>query len=106
VQQINKSFVNCPYFSKVYSFYSSKDWLQRLDPQGLYTLPINFHKFWSDRTFDLADRCIQVQFHVQHQAISHMDYRSLFSYFPYIQTLVEEKTQEANNQHIVLNLLL
>jgi hypothetical protein len=97
--------VNNPYFSKVYSFYSIKDWLQRIDPQGLRNFPLSIKRFWSDRTFDPTDRCIQIEFTVNGKPISHTYYRAIFKYFPKIQQLTEHKAQGLRSGHISINLM-
>lgn len=104
VQQINKDLVNSIYFSKVYSFYSKKDWLQRMDPQGLRNANTSIKNFWSDRMFHPQDRCIQVAFTVNGKSISHMYYRSIFKYFPQIQKLTEQKSQGISSGSIAVDL--
>ncbi|MGZ6250433.1 MAG: hypothetical protein ACXWL2_00180 [Candidatus Chromulinivorax sp.] len=103
VQMINKDLVNSDCFAKVYSFYSKKDWLQRMDPQGLRSDSINLKKIWSDRTFDDTDRCIQVDFMVNGKSISHTYYRSIFKYFPHIQKMVEKKSENIDSGHISID---
>lgn len=93
VQHANKKLVNSPYFSRVYSFYSKKDWIQRMDPQGLRNSEISIKHFWSDRMFDLTDRCVQVEFTVNGYPISHTYYRSILKYFPTIQKITQNKSQ-------------
>lgn len=104
VQNINKHLVNSHQFSKVYSFYSTKDWLQRMDPQGLRDTNKNIKKIWSDRMFDNSDRCIQVKFTVNGQSISHTYYRSVFKYFPKFQQLAEQKSQGIFSGSIAVDL--
>ena len=93
VQKTNKHLVNSSHFNKAYSFYSKKDWLQRMDPQGLRSAQKSLKHFWSDRMFDLNDRCVQVEFTVNGKSISHTYYRSIFKYFPKFQKLAEQKSQ-------------
>ncbi len=93
VQHANKSLVNSKKFNKVYSFYSQADWIQRMDPQGLRDSAVSIKNLWSDRMFDLTDRCIQIEFTVNGQGISHAYYRSIFKYFPVIQKITQEKSQ-------------
>lgn len=94
IQHANKHLVNSKNFSKVYSFYSKKDWLQRMDPQGLRHAKIDMKHFWSDRMFDLTDRCIQIELTVNGKSISHVYYRSIFKYFPMIQQMAQQQSQE------------
>jgi hypothetical protein len=104
VQHANKSLVNSSHFSKVYSFYSTKDWLQRMDPQGLRNSKIDIKHIWSDRMFDRSDRCIQVEFTVNGKPISHTYYRSVFKYFPMMQLMVQEKSQGIHSGCIAVDL--
>lgn len=104
VQNVNKYLVNSLEFSKVYSFYSKKDWVQRMDPQGLRDTRKNIKQVWSDRVFDRFDRCIQVEFTVNGQSISHTYYRSIFKYFPKIQHLTEQKSQGIFSGFIAVDL--
>lgn len=104
VQHANKNLVNSENFSKVYSFYSTKDWIQRMDPQGLRNSAISIKHFWSDRMFDRTDRCIQVEFTVNGKPISHTYYRSIFKYFPIIQQMTEEQSQGMSSGLISINL--
>ena len=92
VQQVNCDLVNSKNFSKVYSFYSKKDWIQRMDAQGLYNKKLRKTHFWSDRMFDENSQCIQVEFTVNNQSIGHAYYRCIFKYLPTIQELVESKS--------------
>jgi hypothetical protein len=93
VQQINHDCVNHPHFKKVYSVYSKKDWLQRIDPQGIFNKKVRRSHFWSDRTFRQDAKCIQVKFTVNSKSISHTSYRPLFKHFPSIQNLIEQAAQ-------------
>ncbi len=104
VQHANKNLVNSKHFSKVYSFYSTKDWLQRMDPQGLRKAKIDIKNLWSDRMFELSDRCIQVEFTVNGKPISHTYYRSVFKYFPVMQLMVQEKSQGIHSGCIAVDL--
>jgi len=104
VQHANKNLVNSPNFNKVYSFYSKKDWIQRMDPQGLRNSEISIKHFWSDRMFDLTDRCIQVEFTVNGYPISHTYYRSILKYFPTIQKETQKKSQNMNSGCIEVDL--
>lgn len=105
IQKINKHLINSHHFLKAYSFYSTKDWMQRMDPQGLRSAKLDFKNIWSDRTFDATDRCIQVEFTVNGRPISHVYYRSILKYFPIIERQIQEKTQEMSCGHIKLNLI-
>ena len=106
VQQINKHLVNSSYFLQVYSFYSTKDWLQRMDPQGIWDKTIDKKFFWSDRMFNDNDRCVQVNFTVNNKSISHSYYRSIFKYFPLIEKEVLASSSDINSGMITINLVL
>jgi len=96
VQQVNCDLVNSQNFSKVYSFYSTSDWIQRIDAQGLYNKHLRKTHFWSDRMFDQNSQCIQVKFTVNNKPIGHIYYRYIFKYLPKIQALTKEKSHGLN----------
>jgi hypothetical protein len=104
VQRANKHLVNSPNFEKIYSLYSSSDWIQRMDPQGLRDRTYTRDSFWSDRTFALDSSCIQINFTVNGKPISHTYYRCIFKYFPKIQQLVQEKSCNMQSGMITINL--
>lgn len=104
IQYSNKHLVNSNNFRKIYSFYSKKDWIQRMDPQGLRGSKIDMKNFWSDRMFDRSDRCIQVEFTVNGKSISHVYYRSIFKYFPIIQRIAQAKSQGIDSGCIAVDL--
>ena len=104
VQSVNKNLVNSKNFSRVYSFYSKNDWMQRMDPQGLRSSKIDIKNIWSDRIFSPSDRCIQVEFTVNGKSISHSYYRSILKYFPIIQSMAKEKSQDLNSGFIAVDL--
>jgi predicted esterase len=104
VQQINQQCVNSPYFKKIHSIYSKKDWIQRMDPQALQNKKCRKNYFWSDRTFNEHSSCIQVNFTVNYQPISHSYYRCIFKHFPTIQQLIQEQSHNINSGMIAINL--
>ncbi len=104
IQHVNKNLVNSTNFTKVYSFYSKKDWIQRMDPQGFRNPGMSMKHFWSDRMFDIMDHCIQIEFTVNGKPISHTYYRSIFKYFPIIEQMVQEKSQGMNFGCIAIDL--
>ncbi len=104
VQQINKHFVNSPYFSQVFSFYSLKDWMQRMDPQGIWYKSVDKKLFWSDRMFDDNDKCIQINFTVNDKSISHSYYRSILGYFPLIEKQTINLLKQTDSHMISVNL--
>lgn len=92
IQQANHDCVNQGKFTQCYSFYSEKDWIQRIDPQGLCNKKIRKDHFWSDRTFNKDASCIQVKFTVNDKPISHIYYRSIFKYFPIIEQITQSQS--------------
>jgi hypothetical protein len=103
VQQINQALVNSCYFTKVYSIYSKKDWLQRMDPQGLQDKKYKKKYFWSDRIFDPTYRCIQVSLTINNKSIGHTYYRCIFKYFPRIKNLIEKESQNLTSSMITVD---
>ena len=104
VQLVNQELINNKNFNKVYSIYSKKDWLQKMDPQGLMYLKHQKNTFWSDRTFNKKDSCIQVDFTVNNQSIAHSYYRYIFKHIPIIQNLIEKESQDIDSGMIAINL--
>lgn len=104
IQQTNHDCVNQGKFTQCYSFYSEKDWIQRIDPQGLCNKTIRKTHFWSDRTFDKNASCMQVKFTVNDKAISHIYYRSIFKYFPIIQNMTELQSHNLQSGMITVDL--
>lgn len=104
VQQVNQQCVDCPYFTNIYSTFSEKDWIQRMDPQGLLNKKYRKTNFWSDRIFTQTQRCIQINFTVNRKSIGHMYYRSLFKHLPIIQKLIiESGTKKLKSKIISIN---
>ncbi|AXK60603.1 hypothetical protein [Candidatus Chromulinivorax destructor] len=104
VQQINHNLIQSKNFHKVYSIFSQTDWLQRMDPQGLYNKDIRHEYFWSDRMFDKDASCIQINFTVNNKSISHSYYRHIFKYFPIIQKSIENQSQDLQSGIISVDL--
>lgn len=104
VQQVNHHLINSKHFRKVYAIYSEKDWLQRMDPQGLRDKKCRKKHFWSDRTFDPNSSCIQVKLTINNQSICHSYYRYILQHFPTIQRLIEVKSNKLTSGFIAVNL--
>ena len=104
VQKVNCDLVNSKNFSKVYSIYSKKDWLQKMDPQGLRDKKLRKSHFWSDRMFDQNSQCIQVDFTVNGKSISHSYYRCIFKYLPTIQDLIMHESCNLQSGCIAVDL--
>jgi predicted esterase len=92
VQVVSHDLVNSDCFSAIYSLYSQKDIIQKIDPQGLINRKLTKNHFWSDRTFCPYSKCVQVDFTVNGYAINHADYNLVFKHFPKIKKLVEEQS--------------
>ena len=105
VQVINSHLVNSENFSKVYSLYSTSDWIQRMDPQGLRNKEAK-DCLWSDRTFKKDSQCLQIQLTVDGYPIGHSRYRTILKHFPQIKQLVEDQSENENNGVIAVNLSL
>lgn len=104
VQQVNHHLIHSDNFHKIYSVFSETDWLQRMDPQGLYNKEAGIQNFWSNRMFNEDAQCIQVNFTVNNKSISHSYYRHVFQYFPLIQESAEKKSQGLQSGIISVNL--
>jgi len=104
VQQANCNLVDSKNFHKIYSIYSEKDWIQRMDPQGLYTKDLCKKHFWSDRMFDENAQCTQVNFTINKKSIGHVRYRTIFKHFPSIQELIETESKKSNSKLIAIDL--
>jgi hypothetical protein len=103
VQAVNHDLVNSDSFDSIYSIYSTKDKVQKMDPQGLRNRNIPKNSFWSERTFHESSRCIQVDFTVNGDAISHSFYNEIFQYFPKIKKIIEEKSKHFQSGMITVD---
>ncbi len=103
VQAINHDLVNSQSFDTIYSIYSTKDIVQKIDPQGLKNRHIPKNSFWSERTFHESSRCIQVDFTVNGDSIGHSFYNEIFQYFPKIKKIIEEKSQNIQSGMIAVD---
>jgi len=73
VQNRTKQYIHEPLFKKVYSLYSHLDFVQILDPQGLYKANKKSSLF-SKRCFDDDLKLSQVKIHVDGRAITHTEF--------------------------------
>ena len=98
IQEENRACINSPYVSRAYSFYSTADWIQVIDPQRLHTKCPVGAPFFSKRTFLPTDQVVQIALTVNGQSIGHINYRSLMSYLPdmlqQIQTIVDVERKQ------------
>ena len=78
VQQETKHLIKSNLFTKIYSLYSKNDWLQVLDPQGLYITQHNKKRHWrfSDREFPCQENVYQNEISINNKGLSHIDFVS------------------------------
>lgn len=100
VQQVNHNQIYGHCFSKIYSVYSKKDWIQVVDPQGIKNRHANF---WSGRTFEENAPCIQVEILVNGLGITHDYYNQLFKVFPKIKLSVDRQVKEMRSGMITVD---
>ena len=103
VQVVSHDLVNSDCFKAIYSIYSKKDIIQKIDPQGLINRPLTKNNFWSSRTFCKYSRCIQVDFTVNGKAFGHAYYNLIFQYFPKIKRIIEEQSAEVSSGIIAVD---
>ncbi len=78
VQVVTKHLIHAPTFKEVYTFYSSADFLQVGDPQGLYWESYAYTPedtkipFLSSRTFDPAPNIMQTRIMLDRQSPGHL----------------------------------
>jgi hypothetical protein len=87
VQHETRDYVSSPMFEKVYSLYSSADYIQQLDPQGLYK--DNQRKdasLFSDRCFKPHTKLKQAKIKINGFTIGHLNFGSkrFMSILPHI----------------------
>lgn len=75
VQKATENYISSSIFKKVYLLYSTSDFIQVLDPQGLYYInnPIKV-PFFSKRTFDFSPNLKQVQILLNNKSPGHLDF--------------------------------
>lgn len=76
VQHETKELVADPFFKKVYSFYSTSDILQIIDPQGMYKTDTNQKRHFelSKREFPVSDNLRQAQLRINGFGIMHIGF--------------------------------
>lgn len=106
IQESTRLYVNNPNVSKVYSFYSESDWIQRIDVQKFHCDAPRHVPFWSKRKFADTDRVIQVQLKVNGKGIGHLKYRNIMTFIP---DLIEQTNKiikkNCSKDHISLNFI-
>jgi hypothetical protein len=103
VQEETRHFINNAYISRAYSFYSTKDFMQKIDIQWLHKDCPENAPFFSQRTFLPSDKVIQVQLTIDGQAFSHGYYRSILQYLPLMLQQAQQSTFDRNIAHIIMN---
>lgn len=117
VQEATEHLVKSPIFKQVYSFYSTADMMQILDPQGTYksTKKISKEKnkkvpLLSKRTFDPAPNLIQVRILLDWQGPSHLDFilKRFIKRLPEVLHLVDKAALDApilgQETHYIVNI--
>jgi len=97
VQVITHDLVNSDCFTKIYSIYSKKDWVQRVDPQGMINRKVTKNNFWSNRTFSEDSQCLQIELMVEGKSIKHASYNNIFQHFPKIKKLIEKTYEDTES---------
>ncbi|HEV2600917.1 MAG TPA: hypothetical protein VGT41_01335 [Candidatus Babeliales bacterium] len=73
VQDHTAQHINNPMFKQIYSLYSTKDFLQIIDPQQLYS-PTKTSSFFSRRRFTPHQKIRQVKIQINKRSISHIEF--------------------------------
>lgn len=103
IQEETRNFINNAYVTRAYSFYSTADWIQKIDIQKWHKDCPKSASFFSQRTFLPTDQVVQVQFLLNSKPIGHGQYRSVFGYVPKMMELVKNHVGDKKNAHIVLD---
>lgn len=75
VQDYTECLITDPMFKNIYSFYSSKDFVQIIDPQGSYPSQRNIAKtYFSRRRFVPTQNLTQVKIKINRRPISHIEF--------------------------------
>jgi hypothetical protein len=91
VQESTSDFINSPYVSKAYSFYSEGDWVQKLDLQKLHKDCPKNAPIMSQRVFKKTDKIQQICLTVDGRKIGHGEYRHILKYLPDMIHQIEEE---------------
>ena len=91
VQESTRDFINNPYVTKAYSFYSQGDWIQRIDIQRFHCNYPEGAPFLSGRMFKDTDKVQQVCLTVNGKKIGHAKYRSILNHLPDMMCQVEQQ---------------
>lgn len=104
IQESTRLFVNKNCVSRVYSFYSDSDWIQRIDMQKFHCDAPCHCPVLSNRTFQDSDRVIQIRLKINGQFIGHNTYRSIVKHLPNMIRFVDNYIGlEKDTAHILLD---
>ncbi|MBP9765254.1 hypothetical protein KBD08_02865 [Candidatus Babeliales bacterium] len=103
VQEATRKFINTPYVSKAYSFYSVGDWIQRIDVQRFHKYCPKDAPFWSQRTFKDSDKVTQVCLTINNKNIGHTRYRYLMNCLPDMLHKVDQMVGRNTSKCVSLN---
>lgn len=110
VQLATAHLVKSPIFKRIYSFYSSADLGQIIDPQGLYreTKKVSKDKtpLFSKRLFDDCPNLIQARILVGRQSPGHLSFLTprFLTRLPAIMSLLEESVTTKDERHFIVNI--
>jgi hypothetical protein len=91
IQESTSRFINNPYITKAYSFYSDGDWVQKIDIQRFHHNCPKGAPFLSQRKFKDTDKVQQICFTLNGRKIGHTRYRSILKYLPDMMNQIEQK---------------
>lgn len=103
VQEETRNYINNPHVARAYSFYSTSDWIQKMDIQRLHKNCPKGAPFFSQRTFLSTDKIVQIQLTVDGKSFSHWYYRQLYGYLPLLMQQVKATASLSDTGHIVMN---
>ncbi len=91
VQDETKDLVTNPFFKRIYSFYSTSDMMQILDPQGLYKTEHNDqrHLAFSERQFDVNPKLRQTKLKINGHGVAHAGF-IMCSFIKLLPSLIDE----------------
>lgn len=91
VQESARNFINNPYITKAYSFYSDGDWIQKIDVQKFHHNCPKDAPFLSQRVFKDSDNVQQISFTLNGKKIGHTGFRGILKYLPDMMSQIEKK---------------
>lgn len=112
VQLATAHLVGSPIFKRVFSFYSTADLGQIIDPQGLYNETKKISKdskkppLFSQRLFDDSPNLVQARILMNRQSPGHMSFLTprFLSRMPAILALLEEAVSKKGEHHCIVNI--